>query len=289
MNKINSSFFKKFGNFLRSSYIFIVLAIIYIPLIMVVLISFNPQTDKGNINLNFGIPNGINYLKLFENNTFINALLNTLLLSVLVTPVSVLIGIMACYGIWKSKSTTKNFVLGTARLSMLNPDAITGISLLLLFSSTWIPMGLNLGFFTVLLAHISFCTPYAIITIYPRMAKMKQNLVLASYDLGESKIHTFIKVIIPYLMPSIMSATAIVIAMSWDDFIITNLVNGSFQTLGTAIYMTRKGIKAWVVTFGAIMIIIALIFIIIMGSIKANKIKKSKVSIINKKGGKANA
>ena len=279
MNKINSSFFKKFGNFLRSSYIFIVLAIIYIPLIMVVLISFNPQTDKGNINLNFGIPNGINYLKLFENNTFINALLNTLLL----------IGIMAYNRNWKSKSTTKNFVLGTARLSMLNPDAITGISLLLLFSSTWIPMGLNLGFFTVLLAHISFCTPYAIITIYPRMAKMKQNLVLASYDLGESKIHTFIKVIIPYLMPSIMSATAIVIAMSWDDFIITNLVNGSFQTLGTAIYMTRKGIKAWVVTFGAIMIIIALIFIIIMGSIKANKIKKSKVSIINKKGGKANA
>ena len=220
---------------------------------------------------------------------FLIFVLNTLLLSVLVTPVSVLIGIMACYGIWKSKSTTKNFVLGTARLSMLNPDAITGISLLLLFSSTWIPMGLNLGFFTVLLAHISFCTPYAIITIYPRMAKMKQNLVLASYDLGESKIHTFIKVIIPYLMPSIMSATAIVIAMSWDDFIITNLVNGSFQTLGTAIYMTRKGIKAWVVTFGAIMIIIALIFIIIMGSIKANKIKKSKVSIINKKGGKANA
>ena len=61
--------------------------------------NFNPQTDKGNINLNFGIPNGINYLKLFENDTFINALLNTLLLSVLVTPVSVLIGIMACYGI----------------------------------------------------------------------------------------------------------------------------------------------------------------------------------------------
>ena len=222
MNKINSSFFKKLGNFLRSSYIFIVLAIIYIPLIMVVLISFNPQTDKGNINLNFGILNGINYLKLFENNTFINALLNTLLLSVLVTPVSVLIGIMACYGIWKSKSTTKNFVLGTARLSMLNPDAITGISLLLLFSSTWIPMGLNLGFFTVLLAHISFCTPYAIITIYPRMAKMKQNLVLASYDLGESKIHTFIKVIIPYLMPSIAVGVAFFILFSGEKL---NLYN----------------------------------------------------------------
>jgi len=76
------------------------------------------------------------------------------------------------------------------------------------------------------------------------MSKMETNQILASYDLGHSKSSTFFKITIPYLMPAILSAAAIVFATSLDDFIITNLVNGSFQTLGTAIYTTRKGIKA---------------------------------------------
>jgi spermidine/putrescine transport system permease protein len=127
---------------------------------------------------------------------------------------------------------------------VVTPDAITGISLLVLFSVTIIPMGINLGFFTVVLAHISFGIPYAIIAIYPRMSKMNTNLIFASYDLGQSKIQTFFKVIIPYLAPAIISGASIAFAMSLDDFIITNMVNGSFQTIGTAIYSTRKGIKA---------------------------------------------
>jgi spermidine/putrescine transport system permease protein len=107
-----------------------------------------------------------------------------------------------------------------------------------------VALGFDLGFFTVILAHVSFCTPYAIVAIYPRMAKMNQNQLLASYDLGHSKLDTFCKITIPHLMPAILSAVAIVLAMSLDDFIITNLVNGSFQTIGTLIYSTRKGIKA---------------------------------------------
>jgi spermidine/putrescine transport system permease protein len=76
------------------------------------------------------------------------------------------------------------------------------------------------------------------------MSKMNINQVLASYDLGHSKTNTFFKIVIPYLMPAIITATAIALATSLDDFIITNLVNGSFQTIGTLMYATRKGIKA---------------------------------------------
>jgi spermidine/putrescine transport system permease protein len=107
-----------------------------------------------------------------------------------------------------------------------------------------VALGFNLGFFTVVLAHISFCVPYAIMAIYPRMIKANYNLILASYDLGRSKIQTFFKITIPYLMPAILSAIAITLAMSLDDFIITSLVNGSFQTVATLIYQSRKGIKA---------------------------------------------
>lgn len=279
----NNSFWTKIFSFLKKWYIFIILAIIYIPLILVVLISFNPATNRGNISLNFGVPTFVNYITLWSNDIFVNGLLNTLLLCAIITPISLLIGIIASYGIWKSNVVIKSFVMNTSRLSIINPDAITGISLLILFSSTIIPMGFNFGFFTVVLSHISFCTPYVIITVYPKMIKMNPNLIMASYDLGAGKFRTFRKVIIPYLAPSILSATAIVIAMSWDDFVITNLVNGSWQTIGTAIYMTRKGIKAWVITFGAIMILITILVIMILSIIKLKRAHFNKNKKLNRR------
>ena len=171
---------KAFVEFWKRFYILIILLCIYIPLIVIIIVSFFGRTSRGNVNVNFGVPTAINYIEIWQNDAFINALLNTLVLSVIVVPVSVFIAIFVCYGLWKAKQPTKTIFINTSRISIVNPEAITGISLLLLFSSTIIPLGANLGFATVLLAHISFCTPYAVITIYPRIAKMKSNLVLAS-------------------------------------------------------------------------------------------------------------
>lgn len=272
------NFLSKFGSFLKKWYVVLVLLAIYVPLVLIILISFNGETSRGNIKLNFDVPTFVNYINLFQNDQFINALLNSLLLGVIVTPFSLLFGVLTCYGLWKSKKTTKNFVLNVSRFSIMSPEVITGISLVLLFSATWIPMGFSFGFFTVALSHISFCTPYVIITVYPRMMKMNNNLVLASYDMGYNKIKTFIKVTVPHLLPSIFTASVIVIAMSWDDFIITNMVNGSWQTLGVAIYMTRKGIKAWVVTFGAILMLVTIVVIFIVAGFKIKKNKKVRVN-----------
>ena len=269
-------FLMKFVNYLKRWYVLLVLLAIYIPLVLIILISFNGETSRGNIKLNFDVPTFINYINLFQNDQFINALLNSLLLSAIVTPFSLLFGVLTCYGLWKSRNCVKNFVLNVSRFSIMSPEVITGISLVLLFSSTLISIGFSFGFFTVVLSHISFCTPYVIITIYPRMMKMNNNLILASYDMGYSKIKTFLKIIVPHLLPSIFTATIIVIAMSWDDFIITNMVNGSWQTLGVAIYMTRKGIKAWVVTFGAILTILNITIMIIATIIKTKKNKNMK-------------
>ena len=268
---------KKIVSFLKKWYVLMILIAIYIPLVLVILISFNPETERGNINLNFGVPSIVNYLNLWTNNAFINALLNSLILSLIVTPFALMFGVLTCYGLWKSRPATKSFVLNVSRFSIMTPEVITGISLVLLFSSTLIPIGFNFGFFTVVLSHISFCTPYVIITVYPRMLKMNNNLILASYDMGYSKMRTFMKVTIPHLIPSILTATVVVISMSWDDFIITNLVNGSWQTLGIAIYMTRKGIKSWVITFGAIVLIITVLVISIIASVRTYKSKKKVV------------
>lgn len=268
---------KRFGWFIRRFYIFLILAIIYIPLIVIILLSFNGQTDRGNIVMNFGVPDVINYIQLFKDNDFLNALLNSVIISVIVVPISVLIAVITCFGIWNSKNRYVNAIVGSSKVSIAIPEPITAISLALSFSSTVVPLGLNFGMFTVCLAHISFCTPYAIVAIYPKMQKLNRNLVWASYDLGYSRVKTFFKVIIPHLAPALLSASAIVLAMSLDDFIITSLINGSTQTLSTAIYTTRKGIKAWVVTFGALLVIITAIVVIIVSIVKVRKGKKANV------------
>ncbi len=268
---------RRFSWFMSRFYIFIILAIIYIPLIIIVLLSFNGQTDRGNVVMNFGVPDVINYIELFKDNDFLNALMNSLIISVIVVPISVLIAVITCFGIWNSKNRYVNTIVGASKVSIAIPEPITAISLALLFSSTILPLGLDFGLFTVCLAHISFCTPYAIVSIFPKMQKMPRNLVWASYDLGYSKVKTFFKVIIPYLAPSLLSASAIVLAMSLDDFIITSLINGSTQTLSTAIYTTRKGIKAWVVTFGALLVILTAVIVIVVSIVKVRKSKKANV------------
>lgn len=268
---------KRFGWFIRRFYIFVVLAAIYIPLIIIVLLSFNGQTDRGNINLNFGVPDIINYIELFKNNDFLNALLNSVIISVIVVPISLIIAVITCFGIWNSKNKYVNTIVGASKVSIAIPEPITAISLALLFTSTILPLGLNFGLLTVCLAHISFCTPYAIVAIFPKMQKMPRNLIWASYDLGYSRVKTFFKVVLPYLAPALLSASAIVLAMSLDDFIITSLINGSTQTISTAIYTTRKGIKAWVVTFGALLVIVTAIVVIIVSIVKVRKTRKANI------------
>lgn len=270
-------------SFLRKSYIYIILALIYIPLIFIVALSFNGQSVRGNINLNFGNITGENWESLFADgasNDFLQSLLNSFLVVILVTPISVIIGLLTSFGMWYSKSKRiKNIIRSSSSTNISIPDIIAGISLSLLFATVWLPLGLDYGYATVVISHISFTTPYAIVSIYPRMASLNKNLINASNDLGASKFRTFFKVIVPYVYPSIIAASIIVAVISFDDFVITLLVSGNFRTVSTNIYLSSKGIKAWIVTFGALLV---LLFIAGTFALATFKIMKEK------KGGKMN-
>lgn len=270
---------KKTLNFFRQSYIIILLSLIYIPLIVIIFLSFTKPSIKGNITNSFDWNSGENYIELFKNNDFLNALANTAIIVVFVVPISTILATLTCFGIWNSKKFYQNTVLGVSKVNIVIPDVISGICLALLFSVTWISwFKSDLGFITIILAHISFCTPYAIILIFPRMQKMKRNLILASQDLGYSKFQTFFKVIIPFILPSILSAAAIVFGMSFDDFIITKLVGGKISTISTEMYTMAKGIKSWAVTFGAILVILSFVIVAIVAikkSLKARNISKN--------------
>lgn len=269
-------------NWIKNTYIYIILAIIYIPLIVLTIWSFSAPSDKGNMQSGFVWDGGSNYLNLFNDNDFLNGFMNSFIIAGITTPIAVSLGVITCYAIWNSNKYMHNSTLAIARVSLVNPEIITGISLTLLFASTWIALGFNLGFFTVILSHISFCTPYAIITVYPRMLKFKKNLIDASNDLGYNSFVTFFKIVVPYLLPSIIGASALVLVMSFDDFIITNLVRGRISTISTEMYLMAKGIKAWAVTFGSFLVMIFIVFILIKFTTLKVKDRKNKINEINK-------
>lgn len=244
-----------FKSWLKKSYIAIILMIIYVPLIFVVIWSFTNPSEKDNItsDASHGWGGG-NYLQLIQNQDFLNALLNTFIVVSIVTPISVIIATITSYAVWNNRKGLDVATQFMSKISLVNPEIITAISLTLLLTSTWIAIGLNFGFFTIILSHISFCTPYALIVIYPRMTKFNKNLLDASNDLGYNATQTFFKVVIPYLLPAIVGAIGIVAVMSFDDFIITNLVRGRVPTISSEMYLMAKGIKGWVVALGAILV-----------------------------------
>lgn len=274
-------------SFLRRSYIYIILALIYVPLIFIVVLSFTGQSVKGNILTNFANGfTGENWDKLFSDQSsdgFLVNLSHSLSVAALVTPVSVIIGLLTAFGMWCSKSKIQKFVKTASSLNISIPDIISGISLSLLFAAVWIPLGLDYGYITVVIAHISFCTPYAIVSIYPRMLSLKTNLINASNDLGASKLKTFFKVIVPHVYPSIIAAAIIVTAISFDDFIITLLVSGNYRTIATQIYLSAKGIKAWIVTFGALLVILFIAGTFITAGIKIYREKNKNNKLLWKK------
>lgn len=252
----------RFVRSLRQGYVWILLVIIYLPLFVVILISFNGTTQRDNMNLVFGVPDTTNedsaYAQLATDPSFVPALVNSLIVGAISTPIATLIATLAAFGVWRGKQSYTRLIVGTSAMSIATPEIITALSLVALFTSTWLSFNRSLGLFTIIVSHITFCMPFAFTAIYPRMCKMNKNLILASYDLGYSRIATFFRVVFPFLLPAICSGAGIAFAMSFDDFIITNLVRGSTQTIATQLYSMRKGVKAWAVAFGAIVIFLTL-------------------------------
>lgn len=273
-----------FLKFLKKFYVLITLFFIYLPLIIIVLLSFNGQTKKGNIDMNFNHNfSFVNYFYLLNNDAFLNDLLNSIIVAIITTPITIVIALMACFGLWNSQKIQRNLIIGICKTTFILPEPIIAISLCMLFMSTLIPLGFNFGLLTICLAHISYYSPYAVMIIYPKIMKLNANLILASYDLGYSKIKTFFNIIFKNLLPSLLSATIVVFGLSFDEFIITNLVNGSFQTIATKMYMTRKGIKSWIITFGAMIIILSIVVTFISALIKIQKTRRHQLVKIRRK------
>ena len=243
-------------------YIFIILAFLYLPILLMIFFSFNSNSTVITMFEGFTLQN---YIDIFKDSKLISVLLNSLLIAFLSATFSSILGTMATLGIYNLKKRTKKIVLNISNLPIINPEIVTGVSLMLIFVLVFSLFGGKLGFLTVLLSHICFNTPYVILNVLPRLRQMDVSLYEASLDLGCSPTRGFFRVVFPEIFPGILAGFLISFTYSIDDFVISYFTGGTFQTLSVYINNSlKKGPQPWMLAMsGLLFIVIFLVLIII--------------------------
>lgn len=226
---------------LLTFYTVLIFIILYLPIGVMILFSFNESSSMTSFT-GFSLRW---YKELFSSEETFEALKNTLLVAVLATLISTAIGTLAAYGLHRMrKKILYRTVMAATNIPMMNPDIVTGISLLLLFAFAQTILGMKnslLGFGTLLVAHITFCVPYIILSVLPRFRQMDPYISEAALDLGCTPFQVFYKIELPTVMPGIISGAIMAFTLSLDDFVISNFTSGtSVQTLPILIYSMTK-------------------------------------------------
>ena len=227
--------------FFAQCYIWLLLIALYAPIIFIAVLSFTESKVLGNWT---GFSTQL-YSNLFTGNmqgsgSLMSAIQNTLLIALVAASVSTMIGTIAAIGIHNMKGRSKQAITFLNNIPMLNPDIITGVSLFLLF----VFLHVSQGYTTVILAHITFCTPYVVLSVLPKLTQMNPNIYEAALDLGATPFRALRKVLLPILKPGMMSGFILAFTMSLDDFAVTFFTRGTIglDTLSTYIYTdARKG------------------------------------------------
>lgn len=261
-------------------YTVLIFLFLYAPILVMVLFSFNSSNSTGVFS-GFSIKW---YKELFNNSHAFEALKNTLLLATISSVIATLIGTAAAVGLHSTKSKyLKRSVMSATNIPMMNPDIVTGISMMLLFVFVGILFHYDdkLSFTTVLIAHITFNLPYVILSVLPKFKQMDKHLPEAALDLGCTPLQAFLKVELPEIAPGILTGLIMSFTLSLDDFIISYFTTGSgFQTLPIFIFsMTKKRVTPDIYALSTLVFLCILVLLIlynISSSKQKNDIKTKK-------------
>lgn len=241
-------------------YTVLMFVFLYAPILILMVYSFNSSKSRGN----WGGFTFKWYLELFKNKQIMSSLYYTLIIAVISSIVSTVIGTFAAIGIHNMRSWNKKLVLNINSIPILNPDIVTGVALMTLF----IFIKLELGFLSLLLAHISFNIPYVILAVLPKLKQLNKHISEAALDLGATPLYAFTKVVLPELMPGIVTGALIAFTLSIDDFVISFFTTGSgVSTLSVTIYsMTRRGINPMINALSTLMFLSVLGLLLLINS-----------------------
>ncbi|MBR0408862.1 MAG: ABC transporter permease [Clostridia bacterium] len=244
--------------FVKRFYLGLILAFLYIPIVVLIVQSFNAGKSRAKWE-------GFSfrwYEELFRDPNIMNSLMITLAIAVLAALFATIIGTLAAIGIHAMKRRPQQLMLTLNNIPMTMPDIVTGISLMLLFIFTQVER----GFVTMLLAHITFDVPYVILSIMPKLKQMNKNTYEAALDLGATPMYALFHVILPQIMPGVITGAMLAFTLSLDDFTISYFTTSPLvQNLSTLIYsQARKGIKPTMNALSALMFVALLLLLLLV-------------------------
>lgn len=262
--------------YLSKIYMALIFIFLYAPIVVLAVFSFNESKSRGNwtgFSLKW-------YIELFKDTDIRSAFYYTITIAIISAVIATILGTIAAIGINAMNGKTKSIMLNVNYLPVVNPDIVTGISLMILYIS----FNIDFGFNTVLISHIVFNTPYVILSILPKLKQLDVHMTEAAMDLGATPMYALRKVIIPEIKPGIVTGFLMAFTLSIDDFIISYFTKGEGVTnLSIVIYsMARRGVRPTINALSTIMLTAVLLLMILInkrsnGAEKSKKIKKNEV------------
>ena len=254
-------------------YILIIMLFLYLPVLPLIVLSFH-ETKSMSVCGGFSLKW---YDELFRSRLMMGAIVNTFSIAILAALIATVVGTLAVLGMAAMKPHTQNVLLGFNNIPMLNADIVTGIALMLFF----LMVGAPRGYMTILFSHATFCIPYVILSVRPRVNKNTDRLYEAALDLGASEGYAFRRIVLPELRPGIMSGFLLSFTMSVDDFIITYFTRGAgINTISTLIYSEVKiGIRPSLFALSTIIFVVALVTLLVVNlrQDRADKLRSLEV------------
>ena len=241
----------------KLTYLALVLAFLYVPIAVMIALSFNASVSRAEwtgFTLDW-------YAKLFRSEAIIAALRVTLEVAIAATLISTVLGTLGAIGMHSMKKGWATLLTNMSYLPMTTPDIVTGVSLMLMFVFMKIPLGKG----TMLMAHIAFDTPYVLFSVMPRLQQMNQNLYEAALDLGCHPIKALYKVILPEIMPGVVTGALLAFTMSLDDFVISYFTSSTDQNLSMIVYSAaRRGVEPTMYALSTLMFVSILALLLIV-------------------------
>ena len=245
------------------------LVFFYLPIIFMIIFSFNEGkslTHFTGFSLRW-------YEKMFNNDAMMESLYITIIIAILATVISTILGTISAIGLSKSKQVVQDLVMQINDFPIMNPEIVTAIGLMLFF----ITLRVEKGFTTLLLAHVAFCTPYVILSVMPKIRSLDPNLAEAAMDLGATPYQALRKVIVPQIMPGIVSGALIAFTMSFDDFIISYFVTAQgIKNLSIMVYTMSKRINPSINAISTLVVVVITVVLIIVNVIPILKERRGQ-------------
>lgn len=246
------------GKCLKAAFVGLILILLYAPILLLAVYSFNSVNTIGG----WGEFSFVHYQKLFGDPAILKMIGNTVLLALVAAVLSTVLGTVGAIGMYYSKKRVKALLHGVSQIPVINAEIVTALALAI----TFVSIGIGKSYFTLIVGHMVICTPFVVLSVMPKLKQMDNSLYEAALDLGASPFKALVKVVLPQIIPGVISGFMLAITLSLDDYIVTVYTRPTgFETISTYVFnATMKGNKHTAETLASFWALTTIIFVIIV-------------------------